>query len=477
MLAQIDSLIRVSISDVHEDLYEVITRDLSPKNPDKERALKEGIQAAKEMPDQIPLWREEGEDLVLPRGYAHRLEHAVVSLGQRIEWESSMTLLPYSERCFRDWPAFELRDYQAPARDALLDWAQGIYKAPTGAGKSRVVLEFARWAGQRTLIVVGKTSLARQWQEMAREGYGYETGYIGEGEWRDEDLSVAIWQTLHSRKDSLPAEFWASWGCVVADEVHHLSANSLSDIFNRFPAFYRIGCSATPRWDATLFPIVEAVIGPVIFETTDRDVGDRLVRPSVEIVESTFEAEYTPTRYRGGRRIQNNFNEVMAELSEDPERNDLIADIAREEARNGHHVLVVTRRIEHVRQLVSRLEHDVPIGSRLNVLTGAQTGADAERIKRAVERSDEGTVLISTTADEGFDLPRLDRLILAFPIRRTPLIEQQVGRIRRPYPGKADAVVFDVEDSLVNVLRAQSIERRKLYARRRWKLVSRELAD
>ena len=215
----------------------------------------------------------------------------------------------------------------------------------------------------------------------------------------------------------------------------------------------------------------------MIFETTDRDVGDRLVRPSVEIVESTFEAEYTPTRYRGGRRIQNNFNEVMAELSEDPERNDLIADIAREEARNGHHVLVVTRRIEHVRQLVSRLEHDVPIGSRLNVLTGAQTGADAERIKRAVERSDEGTVLISTTADEGFDLPRLDRLILAFPIRRTPLIEQQVGRIRRPYPGKADAVVFDVEDSLVNVLRAQSIERRKLYARRRWKLVSRELAD
>ena len=92
-----------------------------------------------------------------------------------------MTLLPYSERCFRDWPTFELRDYQAPARDALLDWAQGIYKAPTGAGKSRVVLEFARWAGQRTLIVVGKTSLARQWQEMAREGYGYETGYIGEG--------------------------------------------------------------------------------------------------------------------------------------------------------------------------------------------------------------------------------------------------------------------------------------------------------
>lgn len=422
------------------------------------------------MPDYLELWATADNSLVLPRGYAHRLEQVAQGTGVEVEWERDMVVVPHSESPFRDWPEVELRDYQVPARDAMLDWAQGIYRAPTASGKTVTTLEFIRWAGQKTLVIVGKTSLARQWQEEIRTRYGYESGYVGEGVFDVRDITVVLWQTLWTRRDRLDESFWRDFGCVVCDEIHHAGAQSLSELLSLFPAFYRIGVSATPRWDEGSWPIVEALVGPLIHTTSSEDIGDKLVKPSVVVVPTEFEAEYVPTHYEHGRRVQNNYSELMSRICEDRDRNDLVAKIAREEAQEGHHVLVVTRRIEHVKQLVSRLEKVLRLGQRLHVLTGAQTGADAERIKRSISCAESGTVLVTTVAEEGFDCPPLDRLILAFPLRKLPLVEQQIGRVRRPAPGKNDAVVYDVTDERVGPLGAQARERSRLYARRRYEV-------
>jgi cell division protein FtsZ len=49
-------------------------------------------------------------------------------------------------------------------------------------------------------------------------------------------------------------------------------------------------------------------------------------------------------------------------------------------------------------------------------------------------------------ADEGLDLPILDTLILGVPQRNAARLEQRVGRIARPAPGKVDAIVYDLLD-------------------------------
>lgn len=461
---------RIESSALPEGLRSRALADLTAINADKERALAEQIRGAAMIPDYLELWTERRGEVIFPRGFAHRLEQIVQEYGEEIEWESEMTILPPSEHLFRDWPAADLRDYQLPARDAMLDWAQGLVQAPTGSGKSRTVLEFVRWAGQKTLVIVGKTALARQWQEAAREVYGYEAGYIGEGTFDVRDFTVGIWQTLWARKDDLPADFWAQFGCFVGDEVQHFAGSSLAELMAMFPAFYRIGVSATPRWDDSGWPIVKALFGPVIHKTDHADVGDNLVTPSVVLVPTEFEAEYVPTHYEGRKRVQNNYSDIMAALVTDSRRNDLIARIAREEAQEGHHVLIVTRRIEHVKQLVDRLEKVLKVGQRLHALTGAQTGDDAQRIARAIESAEGGTVTIATVGDEGLDIPRLDRIILSFPLRKVPLVEQQIGRVLRPAAGKEDAVVYDVVDEGVGPLVGQRRERERLYMRRRWSM-------
>lgn len=422
---------------------------------------------AEELEDEIRLWRQRGGSIEIPRGFAHRLQTLAGDVGEEIEWESTMTIYPPSEHYFRNWKPFELRETQVPARDEMLEWAQGIVMMPTGAGKTVTALEFARWAGQKTLVIVGKVALAEQWRTMLREHYGIEPGYIGEGKWDEAALTIATWQTLW-RKDVHPT-FWRGWGCVIFDEVHHCSANSLFELAGRFPAFYRLGLSATPKWDPLLFPFVEAVIGPIIF----RGEGENLHTPEIKLINTNFEAEFVPTHYaeakNGGRkRVQNNYTTIMASLVRDPGRNDLIYHVAREEAQSGHHVLVVTRQIEHVKQLVSRLEKVFKLGQDLHVLTGSQTGADAQRIARAIENADKGTVLVSTVADEALDMPRLDRLVMAFPLRKLPLVKQQVGRIVRSFEGKEDAIAYDVSDPSCGVLKSQRRDRTRLYYQQGW---------
>ena len=66
-------------------------------------------------------------------------------------------------------------------------------------------------------------------------------------------------------------------------------------------------------------------------------------------------------------------------------------------------------------------------------------------------------------AKEGLDIPRADRLFLVQPVRDATAIQQSVGRIMRPAPGKTDALVYDFVDILVPTCRNQFSARKTVY--------------
>jgi hypothetical protein len=89
-------------------------------------------------------------------------------------------------------------------------------QAPTAMGKTVTVLEAWRRTGLTGLILVEKAQLSKQWRERAREHLGVEVGMIGEGEWEEKALNVAMLQTLHRRE--LGESWWRRWGFCVLDE-------------------------------------------------------------------------------------------------------------------------------------------------------------------------------------------------------------------------------------------------------------------
>jgi superfamily II DNA or RNA helicase len=477
--AIIDTHIAIDRTEIPEGLRLAVCSALSVKNPDRDRAISEKIPGAKDLPEKLELWAETATHLVLPRGYAHALDRLANAQGVQINWDRRMTLYAPSERQFAEWPTVDLRGYQAEARDQMLDWTNGIMKAPTGAGKTRVALEVARWAGQPTLIIVDKTALAKQWATVIEESYGARAGLIGDGTWDEQPITIALRQSLWSRRETTPDSFYRHWGMVVVDEVHHASAETLMDLLQRFSAFYRLGYSATPVWDKMLFPFIEAVIGPVVHSTDAASIGEVLIKPMIRVMPTEFEFEFVRTQMRARYRVQNNYTELITALCDDADRNLLIANTAMDEAVKRHHVLVTTRRIEHVKKLEEELRSICGVSNpwkseedqvNVLVLTGKES-KHSERVREAIANATGGTILISTVADEALDIPRLDRLIMAFPARRVPLVEQQIGRIMRPAPGKTDAIVYDIFDEKIGVIKSQYRERmQQLYLKRRWKV-------
>jgi superfamily II DNA or RNA helicase len=263
-------------------------------------------------------------------------------------------------------------------------------------------------------------------------------------------------------------------GGVVVHNCHHAPAETLVDLLQRFYAYFRGGGSATPERDPLLFPIAQVVIGPVVHETSFEEAKARLVRPTIRVVETEFDfPNYHPTERKEVwddakgrtvvRTIRNNYGEMMAALIADESRNRLICDRIALEANAGHQCLVVSARKEHLIIL-----HDLLAGYELSVslytLFGGANGEEARELACTIEKlpSGQGSILFSTVADEGLDIPRLDRDFLVFPSRKIGSTKQKIGRVTRRHEMKDDAIVYDFRDKHMRLLNDQFRDRRQL---------------
>jgi superfamily II DNA or RNA helicase len=65
-------------------------------------------------------------------------------------------------------------------------------------------------------------------------------------------------------------------------------------------------------------------------------------------------------------------------------------------------------------------------------------------------------------ADEGLDVPTLTAVHMVAPARAAARVEQRVGRIMRPAPGKVQPVIYDYVDN-DSLMQSQWRSRAKVY--------------
>jgi superfamily II DNA or RNA helicase len=343
----------------------------------------------------------------------------------------------------------ELRDYQKDALKSLLNCNQGLLVSPCGSGKTEIGISLIKERSQKTLILTHTKDLLSQWETRIQERLGVNPGVITAGKWNDrEAVTVATIQSLQS---GLSPDFTSQFGTIVLDEAHHAPARTFSDVINQFPGRYRYGLTATPGRADRLEFLMHATFGRILNEIKTDEIAGHTVRPAVKVIET---ATYFPA--------VDSYNDLLAGLFQDEARNQLIIKQVSKEAGAGHSCLVLSQRISHIKTLQSLLnEHNPAI--KTAVITGHESSAYRnESIEKA--RNGEIQVIFSCRiADEGLDIPRLDRLFLTAPIRSTSRLTQQVGRIRRPFPGKTGAIIYDFVDPLISLAKSQSYTRINLY--------------
>ena len=224
-------------------------------------------------------------------------------------------------------------------------------------------------------------------------------------------------------------------GSVVVHNCHHVPCATLTDVLYELPGRYRLGLTATPTRADGLTPILLGHMGPIRAEVSRQALAEAgaIIVPRVERIATAWTSP-EDTEY-----VQ-----MVTDATEDDARNIQIADLAATAVKAGRHVLIQTERVEHARVLSRLIGDRHGLGS---VAVYGGLGAKARALALSQVASGACPILIATQlADEGLDLPILDTLILGVPQRNAARLEQRVGRIARPAPGKVDAIVYDLLD-------------------------------
>jgi len=396
-----------------------------------------------------------GGGLWIPRGYMRQL--LLLCRRQGVTYELDDHRRSFTPVDFQ----FDgkLKPFQQKAVNAMMSRDFGTLSAPTGSGKTVMALFIMARRKQPTLIVVHTKDLAFQWMERIEQFLripGDTVGFIGGGKVNmGENMTVALVQTLYKCSEVVSKEI----GFLVVDECHRCPSRTFTEAVTEFDSKYMLGLSATPWRRDNLSKLIFWHLGDVHHKIDQGGLvqsGD-VLDAEVIVRETNFKPYYDPV---------NEYSKMMSELTQDDERNRLIAsDIAAEVAHHQGVCLVLSDRKKHCETLQSilRFRHDIPAGLLIGDMSAAERREVLDRLDLGETR-----VLIATgqLIGEGFDRSDLSPLFLVTPIKFSGRVLQYLGRVLRPAPGKKKARVYDYVDVKVDVLKAMAKARQKTYSGR-----------
>ncbi|MCG9638741.1 DEAD/DEAH box helicase [Vibrio sp. Isolate34] len=390
--------------------------------------------------------------LSLPRGCLDDLEDICSSYGISLQLEDKRVK---GKQLAAITFVGSLRPAQRKAVDKLLQYDNGVLHAPTAFGKTITAIGLICQRKINTLVLVHNKQLVEQWEERLKVfAQGVEVGvWTGSKKKPTRQIDIATYQSLVNRSDNSVNELVQDYGQVIVDECHHLSAPQFERVLSESPAKFIVGISATLERRDGHQPIIFMQAGKVR-HSIKSDQGARLFQRlekkvlSFEVPLNLVSAEPKP-----------HISDVYRWLMLHSERNKIIVDDIKNEVAKGKVPIVLTERREHA-NIISRMLEDTGLNHQM--LVGAMKKKQQAEVMAKLATTE---VLVATGRfiGEGFDLPRLDTLILALPVSWKGSLIQYVGRIQREFEGKDEVKVIDYVDSRIPMLSRMFKKREKGY--------------
>jgi superfamily II DNA or RNA helicase len=343
-----------------------------------------------------------------------------------------------------------LRDYQREAIDKInACWDRGVKRPvavlPTGAGKTVVFSHLTREFTQgrpdrRTLVLAHTDELVTQAARKIKQVAPHLPVGIVKGA-RNEVWAPVIVASVQSLRQPKRLAQLCDVGLIIVDECHHATSKTYRAILEHFGAFDPasdvriVGFTATlSRGDGVALNTVwdEVAISRDILFMINRGYLLDVRGVSVEVPDLDLDQV---------KRSRGDFQD---------------ADLGRVVTDSLAPELVAKAYVEHAKErsglafwpTVDAAYVGAEAMSAQGIVTEVIHGSLKMADRRAIlERFTKGrTQVISNVMvlTEGFDAPCADVVVLGRPTRSKPLYQQIVGRVLRPYPGQAQALILDI---------------------------------
>ncbi|MDP2136800.1 MAG: DEAD/DEAH box helicase family protein, partial [Candidatus Didemnitutus sp.] len=292
------------------------------------------------------------------------------------------------------------------------------------------------------LVLVHRAVLLDQWRETAMQFLGLKRKEIGV--WRGRSprltrrLDIAMLPSLSRAEDM--AAVLAGYGIVIVDECHHVPAASFEAVLKACPSRRVYGLTATPKRKDKLEKLLFAQCGPIRHTIANAPTEE------VRVVRVRRTTLALPPD--GGKRPP--IHLVWEALVRDEGRIAVIVADLLSCVTTGRSPLVLADRKVYLDRLAEAFAVQAA-GIECYRLDGTM-GKKARRdvLRQIAEHYDDGKpfVLFATASliGEGFDLPRLDTLVLSMPLSFKGRLIQYAGRLHRQHEDKGDALIFDYLD-------------------------------
>lgn len=373
-----------------------------------------------------------------------------------VDWGDSCDIIP--------------RPYQKAAVDHMLGKKFGILKAPCSSGKTVMGHLIAKGTGQRTLWLTHTKDLLQQSMAVGELMLGRDkVGTITNG--KVNVGKVITYATIQTIANLSVDDYKDLFGCVIADEAHHVNTkmqySRFSRVLNTIPAMYKYGLSATPETFDGYAQTVIWNLGNIEYEIPKEELeGADLIMP-VQIQPVATNWRYPTRAFRANGTLD--FFEAERWMYRDERRNQLIVDLIGDKP-----TIVLSKSIEHLCYIINCLpedkwkdtclvstKHD---DSMLNADINCKHTNKAREEYIQKMRDGKLKYMFSTyaLAKEGLNIPCLEQVILAFPPVDPNIITQSIGRVARVSEGKEQAVCYDLVDQ-PRYFKALYRDRLKLY--------------
>lgn len=396
---------------------------------------------------QFQVFRESSNKIYVPRSYGLR------KFGEaKHRFEAPSHIQPVFKGTLRDYQQAPARAYLECARDELKN--SGIINIPPGFGKTVIALYIISQMKVKTLIVVHKDFLLSQWKERIQQYLGnVSVGILKQNKIEtDKDIVIASLQSIVMR--GYDSKVYDGFGLQIIDEAHHVAAKIFSQSFFAVNCKHVLGLSATIQRKDGLTKVLKWFMGDIVCKMKAKGSSD--VRVKVIHYDNPDPAyKQVPLLFNG----KPNVSRLITRVCEFRPRTELIA---RElkcilDADPERNVIVLSDRRDHLNVIDDELR---AFGI---VNTGLYVGGMKEQELKVSETKQ---ILLGTFSmvAEGFDLPKLNTMILA---SSKSDIEQAVGRIQRQLPHERthDPYIIDIADDL-SIFASQSKKRKDFYRKK-----------